>query len=296
MMWTQSSLTWPTSANEIQIRASSVIEQVGADHGEERLAALESDAAFGRHPLSQDAQALLNLRTELDRLLSQGQVLTVTPYQFQVGGESESGEILDTDTAVKRLAEKLRDYADMHRPNGQLHAIVVMLTAPTRQQFAEQLQRVTTVMPLPEWCQAQRHTESLLAADHEKLRKPAAIIQPRFKPVAPVSTTPFADMNAALGTHIATLESLASDRVNVIGKLRQLAEKRQSTLQTVSDTLQAMQTMNAQVWSVALTGELASLSHQLAEMLPPNYHRYAVASLILSASPMPFFEELLCSP
>ncbi|SJN58736.1 hypothetical protein VR7878_03011 [Vibrio ruber DSM 16370] len=295
-MWTQSSLTWPTSANGIQTRASSVTDQIGADHGEDRLSALESDAAFGRHPLSQDAQALLSLRAELDRLLTQGQVLTVTPYQFQVGSESESGEILDTDAAVKRLAEKLRDYADSHRPSGQLHAIAVMITAPTRQQFAEQLKRVTAVMPLPEWCQTQRHTESLLAADHEKLRKPAPIIQPRFKAVAPLTTKPFVGMNAALGTQVATLESLASDQVNVIGKLRQLAEKRQLTLQTVNDTLQAMQTMDAQVWSVALTGELASLSHRLTEMLPPNYHRYTAASLILSASPMPFFEELLCSP
>ncbi|MDW6094198.1 hypothetical protein [Vibrio rhizosphaerae] len=295
-MWTQSSLTWPTSANGIQTRASSVIGQVGADHGENRLSALESDAAFSRHPLSPDAQGLLNLRTELDHLLTQGQVLTVTPYQFQVGSESESGEVLDTDVAIKRLAEKLRDYADAHRPSGQLHAIAVMITAATRQQFAEQLKQVTAVIPLPEWCQALRHTQSLLAADHEKLRKPAAMIQPRFKAVAPLTTKPFVGMNAALGTQIATLESLASDRVNVIGKLRQLAEKRQSTLQAVNDTLQAMQSMDAQVWSIALTAELAGLSHQLTEMLPPNYHRYAVASLILSASPMPFFKELLCSP
>ncbi|SHF51470.1 hypothetical protein [Vibrio gazogenes] len=295
-MWTESSLSWPGSANDIQARAASVIDQVGADHGEARLSALEGDAAFGRLPLSHNAQALLNLRSELDHLLSQGQVLTVTPYQFQVGEDSDSGDVLDADAATQRLAEKLTDYADLHRPAGRLHAIVVMLTGPTRKQFAEQLQRVTSVIPLPEWCQAQRQTESLLAAEHEKLRKPAAIVQPRFKPVAPLSTKPFVDMNAALGTHIATLESLASDRVNIIGKLRQLAEKRQATLQTVSDTLQTIQTMDAQVWSVALTGELASLSHQLAEMSPPNYHRYAVASLILSVSPMPFFEELLCSP
>ncbi|MDW6005510.1 hypothetical protein [Vibrio mangrovi] len=295
-MWTESSLTWPASVNDIQTKASSVIDQVGTDHAADRLSALESDAAFGRHPLSSNAQALLNLRTELDHLLSQGQVLTVTPYQFQVGGESKSGDVLDTDAAVKRLAEKLTDYSDIHRPTGALYVIGVMITAATRQQFAERLKRVTTVMPLSEWCQAQRQTEALLAAEHEKLRKPAAIVQPRFKPVAPLTTKPFAEMNAALGTQVATLESLASDRVNVIGKLRQLAEKRLSVLQEVNDTLQALKEMNAEVWSVALHGDSASLSHQLAGMLPPNYHQYVAASLILSASPMPFFEELLCSP
>lgn len=117
----------------------------------------------------------------------------------------------------------------MNRPGGNLHVVGIMTTAPNLGRFVSELQIITDVLPLPQWCQVKRQSESLLTNETDKFFEPAAIVQPRFKPGDSLNTNPMHDYFRQQGTQIAMLESLASDQTHVIGKLAALYRKTETS-------------------------------------------------------------------
>ncbi|MFA0609460.1 hypothetical protein [Vibrio sp. 10N.222.49.B4] len=295
-MWKQSPLSWPNSSQAIQTSAEQVTDQIGTTMNDavSRLTNLESDASYGRHSLSEEANALLGLRGDLESLSRTGTVLTVTPYQFQVGTKLDSGCYLNPQAAVKVLAGKMRDHADKYRPNGTLHCVALMVTASQLAQFANQLADLVSVFPLPDWCQVARQTQALVTNETDKLHQPAAIVQPRFKPMAKLNANPLHDALHWQGAQIATLESLADDANHVIGKLQALAAKRASKLGDVKVQINALKNLKGSVYAFSVTGNAESIATQISQAGAPNNHQFTVASLLLSHDPMTFFEELLC--
>jgi hypothetical protein len=295
-MWKQSPLSWPSSSQAIQTSAEQVTDQIGTTMNDavSRLTNLESDASYGRHSLSEDASALIGLRGDLESLLRTGTVLTATPYQFQVGTKLDSGCYLNPQAAVKVLSGKLRDHADKYRPNGNLHCIALMVTASQLAQFTNQLADLVSVFPLPDWCQVARQTKALVTNETDKLHQSAAIVQPRFKPMAKLNTNPLHDALHWQGAQIATLESLADDTNHVIGKLQALAAKRAKKLGDAKAQINALKNLNGSVYAFSVTGNAESIATQISQAGAPNNHQFTVASLLLSHEPMTFFEELLC--
>ncbi|MFS1463851.1 hypothetical protein BCU40_022125 [Vibrio lentus] len=295
-MWQQPPLSWPSSSQSIQTSAEQVTDQIGTTMNDavSRLTHLESDASYGRHSLSEEASALLGLRGDLESLLRTGTVLTATPYQFQVGTKLDSGCYLNPQAAVKVLSGKLRDHADKYRPNANLHCVAIMVTASQLAQFANQLADLVSVFPLPDWCQVARQTQALVTNETDKLYQPAAIVQPRFKPMARLHANPLHDVLHWQGAQIATLESLADDASNVIGKLQALAAKRANKLGDVKAQINALKNLKGSVYAFSVTGNAESIATQINQAGAPNNHQFTVASLLLSHEPMTFFEELLC--
>ena len=295
-MWKPSPLSWPNSSQAIQTSAEQVTDQIGTTMNDavSRLTNLESDASYGRHSLSEDASALIGLRGDLESLLRTGTVLTATPYQFKVGTKLDSGCYLNPQAAVKVLAGKMRDHADKYRPNGNLHCVALMVTASQLAQFAHQLEDLVSVFPMPDWCQVARQTQALVTNETDKLHQPAAIVQPRFKPMAKLNANPLHDALHWQGAQIATLESLADDANHVIGKLQALAVKRASKLGDVKAQINALKDLKGSVYAFSVTGNAESIATQISQAGEPNNHPFTVASLLLSHEPMTFFEELLC--
>jgi uncharacterized coiled-coil protein SlyX len=295
MNWQAASLTWPTES--LQANAETVTAQVGSTMTTAvgKLTSLSSDANFSRNQLSTSAEAMLGLRAELKSLLNRGTVLSASPYQFQVGNELESGAYLNPQTAVKILAAKLRDLSDANRPTGHLSAVAVMLTASSLTSFAAQLAELTNVLSLPDWCQVARQAKAMSTNEVDKLHQPASIVQPRFKPTANITTASFNQYLSCQGAQIASLESLASDSTNVIDKLSALAAKREQQLSQISAQINALKTLSGSVYSFALSGTPESIASQLSQAGAPNNHQFTIASVLLSAEPLPFFEGLLCS-
>ncbi|MBY8309863.1 hypothetical protein KW529_21890 [Vibrio fluvialis] len=297
-MWQSSSITWSHSAATIQSEAEAVTGQVGQTMADAagRLANLQSDANFGRHTLSVEAEALLGLRAELDSLLIAGAVLSATPYQFQVGEKLDSGSYLSPGNAVKTLSAKLRDLSDRHRPNGQLHAVAIMLTGQSISEFATKLEQITFVLTLPDWTQVARQAKALVNNEGDKLHQPVAIVQPRFKPFATLNAQPLGDYFSEQSAQLASLESLASDSTHVIGKLHALAAKRSVALSDISEAINNLKNLQGSVFSMSLSGSAESIATQLQNAAAPNNHQLTIASLLLSHEPLTFWEELLCSP
>lgn len=296
MKWQQCSLNWPPSAASIKQQAESTTAQVAREAmaATERINALASDASYGRHPLSQDAEALLTLRGELNMLMQQGQVLTVHPYHFQVGDRLSSGCYLNPERAQKVLTKKLLDSIDTHRPNNHMFVIAVMLTASQLDDFANKMKKVSSVFTLPEWCHVTRQAHALSHNATTKMHQPAAITQPRFKPVATLNANPARDYNYWQSAQISTLESLAADKTTVIQKLNALASKRAVHLQEVSQKINALKNLSGSVYSAQFAGTANSIATQIEKLSPPNNHQHTIASLLISTQPLTFWEELLC--
>ncbi|EKO3371272.1 hypothetical protein [Vibrio fluvialis] len=297
-MWQSSSLTWPQTATGIQSHADVVTKQVGQTMTDaaSRLANLQSDANFGRHALSIEAEALLGLRAELDSLLNTCTVVTVTPYQFQVGEKLDSGSYLSPNNAVKTLSAKLRDLSDRYRPNGQLHAVAIMLTGQSISEFAAKLEQIIAVLTLPDWTQVARQAKAMVTNERDKLHQPVAMVQPRFKPFATLNAQPLGDYFSEQSAQLATLESLASDSTHVIGKLQALAAKRSAVLSDISEAINNLKNLQGSVYSMSLSGSAESIATQLQNTAAPNNHQLTIASLLLSHEPLTYWEELLCSP
>ncbi|MFA0607277.1 hypothetical protein [Vibrio amylolyticus] len=288
-------LTWPTSAQTIQTSAETVTDQIDTEmnNGVSRLTPLEGDANYGRHPLSVEAGALLGLRDDLNSLIQQGTVISATPYQYEVGQKLDSGYYLTPINARDTLAAKLRDQLDHHRPNGQMHCIVVLLSASNKESFASSLSSITQVFTLPDWMQTARQAKALTTLERDKLHVPSPIIQPRFKPKATMNAQPLYGYERHQAAQIATLESLASDSTNVIDKLSALAIKRADVMAKLKADINALKTLQGSVWAVKFSGTPESIASQLQNTAMPNTHQHTIMSLMLSHEPLTFFEQLL---
>jgi len=261
-----------------------------------RLTVLESGSGYNQHPLSGEANALLSLRSELTSLLSKGTVLTVSPYHFDVGTKTAAGYYLDAKTAIDKLAQKLRDKTDKYRPVTLQYCIAVMLSASSIEAFATNISQLTSVFSLPDWCMAARYSTSIAGIETTKWYQSVAIKQPRFRSGADLNANPLGDYLQWQGAQIATLESLASDQQNVISKLGTLASRRSQYLATTTQQITALKNLQGSVWSMSLNGNTESLATAISQSSAPTSHPFTIASLILSESPLTFWEELLCSP
>ena len=292
-----SALSWPNSATAIQTSAESVTGSVDGAMASalQKLSAIESNANYNRHPLSNEAENLLGLRIDLETLLNQGKVITVSPYQFQVGNQQTAGRYLNPQTAINILASKMRDQVDKNRPIGGQYCIAIMVSESQLSKFSSVLNSLTAVLALPDWCQVARQATALSTNTVDKLYQPAAIIQPRFKPQANLNASPLREYLKKQSAQIATLESLANDKTNVIGKLQALAAKRTAKLNALKADLTALASLTGSVYSMAISGNSESIATQLSQATAPNNNQYTVASLLLSSQPLTFFEELLCS-
>ena len=288
-----SALMWSSTAETIQTRTETLTKKVAftMETALAGLTAIEAEANYQRHPLATDADALLGLRAELSELLTMGQVMTASPYLAK--SDQYEHYYLNPQAAKDILVAKLRDQVDKYRPTGNLYGLVLMVNESQLNIFCETLNAITAVMDFPEWCQIARQSNALLSHDNDKFFQPAAIVQPRFTPASMLHAAPLRNFLTQQGSQLATVESLAHDKVNVIGKLQALAAKRSDKLTQISNAINALKTLSNQVYSLSLSGNTESMATELNEAPLPSNHQYTVMSILLSSQPLTFFEDML---
>ncbi len=291
MSWTQGPLRWPASAASQHSRARGVLGQLPATQASAmgRLQGLAARAQYRRHPLSEAANALAGLRTELDRLLVTGRCLAVTPYQHGVGEQQGNQYHLSAPKAVATLVAKLQDGADPRLPAGQLHALAWLVTGNSADDLAQQLSVLCALLPLPEWCAALRR----LTANNDTMSQPTAAKVPRWRADEPLTWAPLRPARTALGAELAQLESLARDSQTPIAKLQALANRRADRLAQLAEALTKLEALSGTLWHWQGQGDAASLATQLGQSAPPDHSQsMTVGVLLLSPSPLTFWQEL----
>ncbi|MCS0406678.1 hypothetical protein ND982_11555 [Vibrio diabolicus] len=295
MTWKTASFRWSDSAQKVQTSAESVLTQVEGHSNKavERIQALKGQVTFARHPLSTNAEALLGLRTELDTLLTSVQVLCVHPYQHGIGAVTQAGHHLAPDEAVTVLANKLKDFNDRHHPKGNLHVVGWMLAENTLANFAAATQAIYEVVNISELGMVSRRVSKEQNLQPEKMTKMEAIVQPRFKPVAPLNQDPLRLVEQWQGAQIAQLESLASDRQTPVDKLAALAEKRAAQLNDWSQAINTLKQGDVGLHKFAVSGTADMIATKLNQSTPPGRENsYTFACMFISAKPLTFVSEL----
>ncbi|KHN58851.1 hypothetical protein [Aeromonas hydrophila] len=291
MSWSQGPLHWPASAAGIRAEGQPILDQVPGSNTAAlaRLDALAARAQYPTNPLSDAAAALAGLRAELDTLLANGRALCVTPEQYGVGQEQGGDHALSAPNAVARLAAKLRDRADPQAPTGSGHAVAWLVTAQSASELANLLAALCPVLPIPAWCATLRR----LQASNDAMTQPMAPMVPRWRQDEPLIWDPLRQTRNALGTGIAQLESLAADASTPIARLQALATRRQARLTELGQALDGLAALSGQLWHWQGEGDAASLASQLeASNAPSHAHTHTVATLLLSATPLTFWQEL----
>ncbi|WP_346351049.1 hypothetical protein N2M06_13590 [Oceanimonas sp. AH20CE76] len=295
MSWSQRTLTWPPSAASIETAAGSVLAGLPAAQ-QQAISALNSAAgavSFKLHTLSPEAAGLLHLRDQLNQLLVSGQRITVTPYDHDVGRQEQSGHYLAPGNAAQRLADKLQDNADPHRPQGQLQVLGLLVTAATLGEFANALESLTRVLPIPELCTCARRAKAELQHDQTRMQTPSTTLTPKWVP-GRHDAAPLRPAAAALGAQLAQLESLAADAQTPVAKLTALAAKRADWLSQQQQALNDLKAgLSGNFYALQASGNPGTVAASLTGGLPSYERAYTAAVLLASDQPLTFFKELL---
>ena len=125
------------------------------------------------------------------------------------------------------------------------------------------------------------------------MNQPTAAKVPRWRADEPLSWAPLRPARLALGAELAQLESLARDSQTPIVKLQGLATRRAERLTILAEALAELDTLSGTLWHWQGQGDAASLATQLGQSTPPDHSQsMTVAALLLSPSPLTFWQEL----
>lgn len=220
-----------------------------------------------------------------------GRCITVTPYQHGIGQQQGGQHTLAAPNAIKAMAAKLQDGADPLLPAGQLHAVAWMVTGSSEVELAAALATVCATLPLPEWCATLRR----LTANNDIMAQPNAAMAPRWKADEPLIWDPLRRQLMLNGARDALQESEnnSPSPATTKAKLAALATKRAARVAELGDALASKLSLAGMLWSWHGYGEPASLAAQLLESAHPDHsHSMTVGALLLSPSPLTFWQEL----
>lgn len=224
-------------------------------------------------------------------LIDTGHCLTVTPYQHNIGQEQGGKHTLAAPNAIKTMAAKLQDGADPMLPAGQLHAVAWLVTGSSEAELAAALATVCATLRLPEWCATLRR----LTAHNNIMAQPAAAMAPRWKAEEPLLWNPLRRqlMMTAARSALQESENNSPAPAATKAKLAALATKRAARVAELDDSLASKPSLAGMLWSWHGYGEPASLAAQLLDSEHPDQsHSMTVGALLLSPSPLTFWQEL----
>ncbi|WP_254425339.1 hypothetical protein [Aeromonas dhakensis] len=223
--------------------------------------------------------------------MMEGRCLTFTPFQHGIGQQQGGQHTLAAPNAIKAMAAKLQDGADHLMPAGQLHAVAWMVTGSSEAALAAALAPVCAILPLPEWCATLRR----LTANNDIMAQPTAAMAPRWKAEDPLIWDPLRRQLMLNGARDALQESEnnSPSPATTKAKLAALAAKRAARVAELDDALTNKPSLAGLLWSWHGYGEPASLAAQLLESAHPDHsHSMTVGALLLSLSPLTFWQEL----
>lgn len=233
----------------------------------------------------------IRLDVDINTLDSVGRCLTVTPHQHSIGQQQGGQNTLASPNAIKAMAAKLQDGADPHLPVGPLHAVAWLVSGTSEQELATKLAQVCAVLPLPEWCATLRR----LTANNDTMAQPTAAMVPRWKADEPLIWDPLRRrlMLTAASDALQESEGNSPAPATTKTKLAALATKRAARVAELDEALANKPSFAGMLWSWHGYGEPASLAAQLLDSEHPDHsHSMTVGALLLSASPLTFWQEL----
>ncbi len=215
--------------------------------------------------------------------------ISTGPHSYVAVNRQGSEPELAASKAIKILAAKLQDKADNNHPTEKLYSVVWLVTAASEQELPAKLAEVCTVLPLPEWCTTLRR----LTAENDLMEQPVAAMVPRWKAGDPLIWDPLRRhlLASAARSALQQSEGNSPSPDTTRAKLAALTGKRTARIAELDSELTTKPSLAGKMWSWHGYGDPASLAAQLLESDHPD-HSVAVGALLLSPSPLTFWQEL----
>ncbi|HGY1009479.1 hypothetical protein ACK33S_14575 [Aeromonas hydrophila] len=166
-----------------------------------------------------------------------------------------------------------------------------MVTGTSEPELATKLASVCAILPLPEWCATLRR----LSANNDTMAQPTAAMVPRLKADEPLIWDPLRRRLVLTAANDALQESENNSPAPATtrAKLAALTAKRAARVAELDEELANKPSLAGMLWSWHGYGDPASLAAQLLDSEPPDHsHSMTVGALLLSPSPLTFWQEL----
>lgn len=195
-----------------------------------------------------------------------GQKIAV--HNWTHGKTEQSGRYLSPENAVKAVSAKFNDYADPHRPQGVVQAVVFLITSTSGEVFIQQLEAMGGILDYSEVKQALSYATASQRLEAEKMVKMPTIAFPSFATGADLTPSGGRALNNAVN---ASLEEaggkMPADPFAVIAKLKaQKAEKAKARAEQAKKLTQS----KAEVWAFVGDGLLDEIALTLFDNLPTS--------------------------
>lgn len=286
MAWRNGLLTLPDAVKSPHAQLTAALSSLSAP-GIGSLRALEPRAKWPQPRLSGQADKVVSLRDDLDRLTTEGQQIAVHNWTFGVGKQEPSGTYLSPPNAIKRLAEKLRDSAD-RGAGGE--AVCMLVCAGQHAEFIDKLAKVCDIIPAPGFTQALTTARAHAGLEALKMQRPAALTYPAWPEPGELVEKNHRESRRVLLSEMAMLGAHRTrSPVDTLAELVKLREK------TVSDLAGRFseQDGGVPVWSWTGTGGPASLAAALEASSPPDYSNIFTAAVLFTGADLTFLRGCL---
>lgn len=288
MSWKETRVKLPPSVNAIhQAAAGAMSDDLS---GIDALQSLQEKINWPSSSQAGAAAGMEQLRQQLDAMNAKGWMLTVHAWQHTVGKAESSGCYLSPKNAVKRLAEKLTDGADLRRPTESMQATVLMVCAGDLGQFVEKLKAVTDALPLPGLLQAYRLAASTAGLERSKMEQGGVMLNPYWPEQGEIVQQPQRDIRRVLLAELAQAGAAAMS--SPTARLRQLAEVRAALLAEQKARWEKLQGMTGAVWVKHADGVPQNIAATLSAGVPGEEFVHTAAVLFLGNN-LAFLREML---
>ncbi|ELC2815772.1 hypothetical protein RIX35_004965 [Salmonella enterica] len=186
--------------------------------------------------------------------------VAVHPWDAQYGHSTPDGCYLNPVNAIKSLADKLSN------TGSQSDIIILMVCATSATEFAQQLDTLSAVLPLPALKQTARRARTQISQATERMIIPATPQNGIPQPEPLVISTLSAILNRTASTDAMSGEGIAgvSEIKNALAAFREQREQHRQQMTEAMTTPPA----TTQVWAFVAQGDAVSAGADMLKNIP----------------------------
>ncbi|UWZ92182.1 hypothetical protein HZ320_00100 [[Pasteurella] aerogenes] len=200
-------------------------------------------------------------------------------HNWSHGVKEQSNYYLSPRNAVKVFAEKLTDYSDPQRPQGEQDIIAVMVTSGDIDEFIVKLEKVRVLLAEPAFKQALDYAKSSKSLQETKMIKTPTISYPAFSDQADITPSANRAMQSILRNSASgvSAKNIADPMMAISQLLQKKAEREKQNQQKVTQMLAA----SAEVYSFITRGRLEQAEIEMQLNVPSDSYIYTACVLFI---------------
>ncbi|MDY4281043.1 MAG: hypothetical protein SOX56_08270 [[Pasteurella] mairii] len=200
-------------------------------------------------------------------------------HNWSHGVKEQSNYYLSPRNAVKVFAEKLTDYSDPQRPQGEQEMVALMVTSGDMDEFIAKLEKVRVLLAEPAFKQALDYAKSSKSLQETKMIKTPTISYPAFGGQADITPSANRAMQSILRNSASGVnaKNIADPMTAIQSLLQKKAEREKQNQQKVTQML----TTSAEVYAFITRGRLEQAEMEMQLNIPSDSNIYTACVLFI---------------